>query len=145
MNKQINHIVYAHLLLTAIAAGFFILKNIPEEIVQSDTENTSAPTTVLSKDAALGKTLFNSKCASCHHLFNILTGPPLANFEQRGPWSNREELLSWIRDPGVYMKTNSYVQELKKKYGTIMSGFPSIAIEEVDLISKYISEASIIK
>ena len=42
-------------------------------------------TTILAQegDPAKGKSLFNAQCASCHKLNKKMTGPALANVEQR--------------------------------------------------------------
>jgi mono/diheme cytochrome c family protein len=51
-------------------------------------------TTPQSKKWDNGKTLFRSKCASCHHIFAPLTGPALGGVEDR--WRDRSKLYEWI-------------------------------------------------
>jgi len=103
------------------------------------------PEPVMSKSAALGKNLFNSKCASCHAIFKDATGPGILGFEQRGPWSDREKLYAWIRNPLAFMKTDKYTQGLKEAYGSVMQSFPDITNEEIDAIVDFINYASQIR
>ena len=140
-----NHIVYAHLLLTAFAAGFFFLKKLPAELIPNETSVTKITTeqvVPLSKTAEAGKILFMSKCASCHALYSSNGAPGLKNFEERGPWSDRQQLYMWIRNPGEYMNANAYTRELRKAYNITMSPFPALTDAEIDAIATYINEKS---
>jgi cytochrome c2 len=95
----------------------------------------------MSKSAAWGKTLFNSKCASCHILFKDATGPGILGFEERGPWKDRNKLYAWIINPAKFMETDPYTRNLKKIFGSMMQSFPDIKDEEVDAIVDYINYA----
>ena len=64
-------------------------------------------------DVAAGKTLFLSRCASCHNIFKEGAYPSLENIEQRHKWSDHNELLKWINNPAGYMATDSYTHGLK--------------------------------
>ena len=144
MNKQIVYIVYAHLILFALGSTFLFIKKMPVVFKEQNTEigcGTESPESNLNftAKAQLGKTLFMSKCASCHNLFKDATGPTLIGFEDRGPWAKRENLYRWIKNPAEFMKTDSYTRTLKEKYGAMMTAFPDITNEEVDNIAEYIN------
>jgi len=145
VNKQISYITSAHLILISIAAGYFFLSKISsasnDQYQDAYYSVSKEKTPVLSGKAAKGKTLFMSKCASCHGLFKIVQGPPLAGVLERGPWADRKQLYEWIRNPEGFMKKSAYTQELKKIYKIPMQPFPSITDEEIDLILAYIEEA----
>ena len=140
-----EYIIHAHLLLATIAGCFWLVGKI-------STTNTSKPVIKdysdqvksikpLSERALRGKTLFLSKCASCHNLFKSMTGPSILEFEERGPWSDRQKLYAWIRNPALFAQTDPYTRELVKKYKTMMTAFPELTDEEIDNIVEYISEA----
>lgn len=86
-----------------------------------------------------GKALFQANCASCHALNKKLTGPALAGFEERGPWSDRKKLYAWVRNPAGFGKTDAYAGGLIKEYGVLMTAFPQLADGEIDAIAAYIN------
>jgi cytochrome c2 len=87
-----------------------------------------------------GKALFQANCASCHALNKKLTGPALAGFEERGPWSDRKKLYAWVRNPGGFSKTDAYAANLIKEYnGVLMTGFNALTDAEIDAIVTYIN------
>lgn len=143
MNRQVEYITYAHLLLIIAAGGYFFLKRIspPNDssstISQMSTELVkSAP---LSPEVSAGKALFKSKCQSCHTVFRQVTGPALGGFESRGPWQDREKLYEWIKNPALFMEKDAYTSDLKAKYGIVMTPFPLISEEQVDQIVAYVN------
>ncbi len=86
-----------------------------------------------------GKALFISKCASCHNPFKDGTGPALGGLEERHKWADHKELMAWIHNPGGYMAKDTYTQGLKAKFGSMMTGFPDLKLEEVTAIVNYIN------
>ncbi|MBN8675642.1 MAG: cytochrome c [Chitinophagales bacterium] len=143
MNRQVNYIVSAHLLLATLTAGVLFVKNISSTELLSGKQETVTSTanstaTVLSETAAKGKVLFLSKCASCHSIFKDATGPGLLGFQDRGPWPDRNKLYEWIKNPSEFMKNDPYTRELKKRYGTMMTDFPDITRNEVDAIADFL-------
>ncbi|HET6993532.1 MAG TPA: cytochrome c [Chitinophagaceae bacterium] len=147
MNRQISYITTAHLILAAIATGYFIFSTISTTKEQGtgslpiDNEpNSTAP---MSQRAAYGKTLFLSKCASCHNIFRDATGPPFLNMIENPQWSDRQQLYKWIRNPEEFMKTNAYTRELKKTYGAMMMSFPDITDDEIDAIVEYVNSIAV--
>jgi cytochrome c551/c552 len=93
-------------------------------------------------DAAAGKAIFNAQCAACHNPLKDGTGPALAGLEERHKWADHNELLKWINNPAAYMATDPYTQGLKVKYGSMMTGFPSLTLKDVDNIVAYINVAA---
>jgi hypothetical protein len=87
-----------------------------------------------------GKALFNSKCASCHNPLRDATGPALRGLEERHKWSDHKELLKWVNNPGGYMAKDPYTQQLKARFGSMMTGFPDLKLEDVTAIVTYINK-----
>jgi len=99
-------------------------------------------TTVFAQDPAAGKTVFMSKCASCHQVLKKATGPALAGLEERHKWADHKELLSWINNPAAYMAKDAYTQGLKAEYGSMMTAFPDVTLQDVVNVVAYINEAA---
>lgn len=86
-----------------------------------------------------GKALFQTNCASCHNVLKNGTGPALAGFETRGPWSDRAKLYEWVHNPTKFMQTDPYTAGLKAQYGLVMTAFPSLTTKDIDAITDYIN------
>jgi mono/diheme cytochrome c family protein len=93
-------------------------------------------------DVAAGKTLFMSKCASCHNPLKDGTGPALKGVEERHTWADHNEILKWAHNPQAYMASDPYTQGLKARFGSMMTAFPDLTIKDVDAIVSYINDAS---
>jgi mono/diheme cytochrome c family protein len=87
---------------------------------------------------ATGRTLFNSKCASCHQVFKAGTGPALRGVQYRGPWKDPRNLLKWINNPPAFMATDSYTQKLKSQYGSMMTGFADLKQTDIQNLLTYL-------
>jgi cytochrome c551/c552 len=94
---------------------------------------------IINVSAQDGKELFTSKCASCHNVFQKITGPALGGFESRGPWSDRKQLYSWVRNPPAFMEKDPYTQGLFAEYKSQMTPFPALKDAEIDAIVDYIN------
>ena len=92
-------------------------------------------------DVAAGKTLFISKCASCHNPLKDGTGPALGGVEERHKWTDHNEILKWAHNPAAYMATEPYIQGLITKFGSMMTAFPDLTLKDVDAIVAYINQA----
>jgi len=92
------------------------------------------------QDIAAGKALFMQKCASCHNIFKQITGPALQHLEERGKWSDHNEILKWVHSPAIYMANDAYTTELKTQMGSMMTPFPELTIKDVDNIVAYIND-----
>ncbi len=90
-----------------------------------------------------GKALVNSKCASCHNPLRDATGPALAGLEDRHKWSDHKELLAWVNNPGGYMAKDAtgYTAGLKARFGSMMTAFPDLKLEDVTAIVNYVNQA----
>src|SRR5258708_1596073 len=138
MNRQVNYIIYAMLLSLSLPIGYYFIDKIVSTVEVSKNQDLNlnkekkfvAP--AMSKSAIAGKSLFMSKCASCHRIFESSTGPGLAYLEDRGPWIERQNVYEWIKNPPAFMKKNKYVQGLQSQFRITMQSFPDITNEEVD-------------
>lgn len=138
--NEIKYILHAFLLLLALITVFICLKasyskqkQVPE-LVLIDQHTTES--NIYSK----GKQLFQSKCAACHILARHATGPDLCSFETRGPWTERENIYQWIKNPVEFMKKDQYTRELRAGFGgQMMPAFPELTNADIDEIINYIN------
>jgi cytochrome c2 len=89
-----------------------------------------------------GKKLFQARCANCHQIFKNRTGPALANLENRGPWIDRKELYSYIRNTQLYIEHSDYAKQLQAQYKSVMTPFPGLSNTDIDNIITYINNES---
>jgi cytochrome c2 len=145
VNRQISYITSAHLILIIVVAIYLLISKISSTSNNGSNEaydySSAKRTTALSGEAAKGKTLFMSKCASCHAIFKDMMEPALAGFENRGQWADRTQLYRWIRNPETFMKNDPYTAGLKRKFASLMTAFTTISDKEIDLIVAYIKES----
>jgi mono/diheme cytochrome c family protein len=144
MSTEIKHIITASFLLILIFGVSQVIIKLPATKYSEATESvcgtcndTAIP--VLSETAQKGKILFQAHCASCHRLFG--TGISLFGFERRGPWSDREKLYEFIRDPVALFKKDPYMRQWLKETGVMMPAFPDLTDTEIDCIVGYINES----
>ncbi|MDZ4793220.1 MAG: hypothetical protein SGI83_02990 [Bacteroidota bacterium] len=133
MNRQVHYIVNAFLFGLLLFIGIYFINKAGSKKLSEKKQPALANDNNPDKSAVLnnvslskGKSLFLSKCASCHNLLKEGTGPALFGFEQRGFWSNRAKLYAWIRNPSAFMKEDMYTQSPKTKYGSLMTAFPDL-------------------
>ncbi len=69
-------------------------------------------------DWMAGNSLFRAKCASCHPIFRNGAGPAMMDVEYRGPWNDRKNIYSFVRDPRRFMARDRYTIEIKIKETT---------------------------
>lgn len=86
-----------------------------------------------------GGNLFRENCQSCHALDKNLTGPALRGVEERGPWTERKNLIRWVKNPAVFIPTTPYTRELQKQYGQIMPSFAQLSDDDIHAIFDYIN------
>jgi cytochrome c2 len=143
--RQLHYIIQGFLLALMIPIAGFVVEKISQAAPVNGSTVTMVDTQKTKQEVPLegaayeGKILFMQKCAACHNLFRGGTGPSILRFEDRGPWSDRQSLYAWIRNPAEFMKTNSYARGLKEEYGSMMTSFPDITDEEIDNIVAYIN------
>ena len=140
--KETKFILHAFLLLLAFIVVFICLKAVysvkepGSKMVLIDRVKTKA--NIYSK----GKLLFQSKCGACHVLGRNFTGPSLCGLESRGPWSERQNVYQWVRNPMEFMKKNQYTKQLKEDFGGVtMTAFPDLSKEDIDEIINYINNS----
>jgi cytochrome c2 len=149
MNRQLNYIASAFLLLIVIGGAYQLLIRLSFTQPTANTTliETQNPVNLSHTETqATGKNLFLTKCATCHHLLKDATGPSLLGFTEREPWTDRQNVYDWIKNPAAFIKKNIYVRELKNKYsGLLMTAFPDMKNEEIDAICDYIADAEKVK
>lgn len=95
-----------------------------------------------SGDLVAGKQLFNQNCAACHALNRKMTGPALANVEQRlyeDEGLGKEWLYAWIKNPaGMISAGDDYANRIYKEYNkAAMTAFPTLSNADIDNILAY--------
>ncbi|WP_158975546.1 c-type cytochrome [Cellulophaga sp. L1A9] len=97
--------------------------------------------TVSAGDAAKGKSLFNQNCAACHALNKKMTGPALANVEERlsEEGLGKDWIYAWIKNSsGVIASGDAYANKLYNEYNkAAMTAFPTLSNADIDNILAY--------
>lgn len=93
-------------------------------------------------DPQKGKQLFNQNCAACHSLDRKMTGPALANVEQRlaeDQGLNKDWLYAWIKNsPGMISSGDAYAVQIYNEYNqAMMTPFPTLSNQDIDDILAY--------
>lgn len=86
-----------------------------------------------------GKTLFKSKCASCHSVDKDLTGPALKGMLDR-VGGDKDLLFAWIRNnKKVLASGNKYYNDLYKKWNQAsMNLYPELTDADLEAILEYV-------
>ncbi len=109
-------------------------------LILTSCSNQPAPNDNLIKtnpEIANGKTLFYTKCASCHMVNNDLTGPALKGAESR--WPTKQLLYGYIKNSSSVIDTMPYAKELWKRYNqTQMTLFPELTDSAISDILAYV-------
>jgi mono/diheme cytochrome c family protein len=148
--QEIKYIHYSILLLLAAVTTFIVMKPmVQSQWIKIETKepaygsNDSYEKPVVKNVA--GKNLFSANCATCHAFQKTLTGPALADVDNRGPWTKRKNLVKWVHNPASFIATNPYAKELPVRYNSqIMPSFPQMTEQEIAQIFDYIKEASVL-
>ncbi|MFD0796450.1 cytochrome c3 family protein [Maribacter chungangensis] len=95
-----------------------------------------------SGDPVAGKALFNQNCAACHALNRNMTGPALANVEERlygEEGLDKEWMYAWIRNSqGLIKSGDAYAVKIYEKYNqAAMTAFPTLSDADIDNILAY--------
>jgi len=94
--NQIKYLVYACLMIfTAAILSIFIATLSSNEIIAPlpTTIDVDLPKQDNVMTNSKGGNLFRQNCQSCHALDKNLTGPALRGVHERGPWTNRSNLI----------------------------------------------------
>ncbi len=92
-----------------------------------------------SGDAANGKSLFNSNCASCHALNKKMIGPALGDVTER---RSKEWLVKWIiNNQELRASGDAEAKAIFEEYnGSVMPAFPNLSETDVEDILTYTIE-----
>lgn len=142
--NQIKYLVYALLLfflflLVATTISKLSSTKIisPRPTIINFEPATITPVTVSSE----GKTIFQSNCQTCHALDKTLTGPALRGVEERGPWTDRKNLIRWVKNSAVTINKFQYTKNLMEQFGgQIMPSFPQLTDKQIEDIFNYIKQ-----
>lgn len=83
-----------------------------------------------------GEALFKANCANCHKPDEDFTGPALKGWKERVPAG--DWIYEWIHNPGAKIGTDPYAKALQAKWKTVMTAFPQLDKEQIDLILAYV-------
>jgi len=99
-------------------------------------EKTASP--FPAEQEMIGKTLFQSQCASCHSIHRSLVGPALKDAASH--FKSREVLYNYIHNPAAYIDTagDQHIKDLHKEFGLVMPSFPALTPADIDSIFLYI-------
>src|SRR5918993_947381 len=115
--NQAKYSVYACLILLLLSIVVYSFNKLSSvQIIEESNQIIDGVPQPSLEVNSKGKQLFQQNCASCHSLTKDLTGPALAGVEERGPWTDRKNLVKWIQNPALFMQTSEYTQGLKKSY-----------------------------
>jgi hypothetical protein len=90
-----------------------------------------------------GKSLFISRCASCHQVFKDGTGPKLGGVINLAPYNgDMKKMYYWIRNTGTLVETDPHYKALLAQFKSLMPPIPESALsnEEIDAIFAYIEQ-----
>ena len=90
------------------------------------------------QDAAKGKTLFQTNCASCHSPIKQVLGPALKGVTERVP--DKKLLHDWIKNNSKVLQSgNPYFTALYQQNNkAAMNTFPNLSDADIDDILKYV-------
>jgi mono/diheme cytochrome c family protein len=143
MNKEIGYIGQGALLMIVLIMGIGIVQfalSVKPAPALADAKPTSGKQFVAYNQK--GKALFQNNCATCHAIHKDMTGPGLADVEQRVP--DKKLLYNWVRNnQAVLASGNKYFNRLYILYNkTPMNVFPALTDEDIAAIFEYVRQAS---
>ncbi|MEY2963205.1 MAG: hypothetical protein RL754_466 [Bacteroidota bacterium] len=100
---------------------------------------SASPAHAFEGDAANGKKLFKSNCASCHKLDKKLVGPALTGVTDK---YSEEWLLQWIRNNAELRASGDAdaIAIFEEYNGSVMSAFPALSDQDIFDILQYTIE-----
>lgn len=147
--SQIKYPLLGLLLVIGLAVSWFFLSRfLSAPFVETrqplpplqETVATDANRTVHGE----GKNLFSANCATCHALDKNLTGPALRGVESRGPWTSRQKLIQWVKNPSGMIEKEPYLGKLVQDYsGQIMPAFSQLTDAQIEAIFDYITKSPV--
>lgn len=141
--NQVKYSAYALLLVFTIASVAIVVEKFSTISVPAPKESSKAETTsgVKAIKNIEGKNLFQSNCQSCHAIQKDLTGPALANIENRAPWTDRQNLIRWVKNSMSMVNEFGYTKQLFEQYNRLpMPSFNHLSDKEIESILDYVKE-----
>src|SRR5690606_15024486 len=113
-----------------------------EGAVAAQEEVTAAAADDAGGDPVKGKQLFNQNCAACHSLDRKMTGPALANVEERllaDEGLDKAWIHAWVRNsPKMIAEGDPYGVQVYNEYNkAAMTPFPTLSDQDIDDILAY--------
>src|SRR3982750_12714 len=104
--QQLKYPVYACLLLVFLSIGTYTIVKLSHSqiVTEKPTVTDVFPEETPNQPVSKGEQLFKQNCATCHSVTKDLIGPALLGAEDRGPWTDRKNLLKWVRNPSAFME-----------------------------------------
>ena len=91
---------------------------------------------MFAQDAAAGKAIFQSKCASCHHVSKKTTGPPLGGvLDNEFYGGDIKKISHWVYNVNSLINSEPRYIALKQEYGSVMTQFDPSTLSEKDIAS----------
>ncbi|MBW2962458.1 cytochrome c3 family protein [Mesonia aestuariivivens] len=132
------------LLLISIVVLFSFSQNLlaQDEAAPADQEESADAKAAASSaggDAAKGKELFNSLCASCHKRYKRSTGPALNGVTSR---HDKDWLYRWVKNSQALIAAGDAeaVAIYEEFNETAMTPFPQLSNEDIDNILAYVEQ-----
>ena len=141
--NQVKYLAYAFLLILLFASGASVIEKLLSTALNSKKPAVSDFVQPNAKGVTInaeGKTVFQGNCQTCHAFDKNLTGPALRGVESRGPWTDRKNLLMWVKNPAGTINKFQYTKDLVVQYGgQIMPSFPQLTDTQIENIFDYIT------
>jgi len=89
---------------------------------------------IYAQDAAAGKAIFQSKCASCHNVFKPTTGPALGGVLENDYYAGDiKKVANWVHNVNKLVSSDPHYVALKQQYGSLMTQFDPASLPEKDI------------
>lgn len=91
-----------------------------------------------------GERLFKANCASCHKPTKDFTAPALAGCRKRSP--DKDWAYRFTRNPALMVTRDTYASQLYSKWkgSGLMTSFPTLTREEVNVILDYVDNEALL-
>src|SRR5258705_1879630 len=83
-----------------------------------------------------GKSIFQSKCASCHNVFKPTTGPALGGvLESEFYGGDIKKIAHWAYNVNKLVGSDPHYSALKQQFGSVMTQFDATTLPEKDIVA----------
>jgi mono/diheme cytochrome c family protein len=141
MKKVLNRHQLSRLLGLNLVLFLLFSASLFAQDAGADTTADTSETVASGGDPVKGKQLFNQNCAACHSLDRKMTGPALANVEERlsGEGLDRDWIYGWIKNnQAVISSGDAYANRIYNEYNKAqMTAFPTLTNGDIDDILAY--------